>query len=407
MVPIPRPRGAVPTAGARGGQAMPVKPKAARVAKPRAPRVAPIDPNKVATSNAMSAFRTALQQLQASTPQVDANAIRAPYQAASVATGQLGQGLQQAVLGAGQAAQAQYNQGFGQAQQQAAQFGISAGAGANPTALANNGNQMIAAQTQAQAAAAPQAATAWQQLLERTAAAKVGDANLQRQNSLVSAEQQLSGNLPSAIANEKQLGFQQDTARKNFALAVGTQRDRATNDLRDYLLGVQKTQTSAATARTKAEIDKAKLKQKTGNDAAKLRVSQQKLALEQRSKTAQATGLKGVTQAVKALSGTTSSAGTKKVAKGWDVQARPWDEDLGEFTGPAQTIHVPDKRHAPAGYKLVKGASAATHYETVPTSAGSAGLTAKTWDTQYRALLAQNPGQAAAVKALLGPRPKK
>lgn len=390
---------------ARGGRALPVKPK--KPSLPKAPRIKPIDPNQVATNNAMSAFRTALAQLQASTPQVDSNAIYAPYRASQAVTGQLGQGLQTAVTQAGQAAQNQYNTGFGEAQKTAAQFGISAGAGAQPTALANNGNQMIAQQTQAQAAAAPMAATAWQQLLERSAAAKVSDANLQRQNSLVSAEQSLSGSIPGAIQNEKQLGFQQDTARKNFALAVGTQKDRATNDLRDYLLGITKAQTSAQTAAANTGVKKAALAQKTQNDKAKLRVSQQSLALKQRASTAQATGLKGVTQAVKALSGTTSAAGTKKVAKGWDVQVVPWDEEQGVATGKAQTMHVPDKRKAPAGFHLVKGASAATHYETVPTSAGSAGLTRATWDTQYRALLAQNPGQTAAVRALLGPRPKK
>lgn len=399
---------------AKTNQAVPVKPKKLAPPKPpKAPKIKPIDPNQAATDNAMSAFRTALAQLQASTPQVDANAIRAPYQAASVATGQLGAGLQSALAQSGQAASDQYTRGLGEAQKTAAQFGISAGAGAQPTALQNTGSQLLAQQTQAQTAAAPMATTAWQQLLERTSAAKVADANLQRQAGLTAAEQSLSGSIPGAIRDEKQLGFQQDTAKKNFALAVGTQRDRATNDLRDYLLGVQKTQTSAATAAANTDVKKKQLAQKTSNDAAKLRVSQDKLALDRRTKQATASGLKGVAAAAKALGGASTKPGTKSVPAGWDVTVVSLDPDTGEAGTETQTLpNIKDARPSQQGFaggvpKTYKIISSTPARRTVATAGGSASITRSTWDTQYRALLAQNPGRQAEVKAFMGPRPKK
>lgn len=378
----------------------PPKPKAPRLAAPKAP-----DPDQVASQNAMAAFRTALAQVKASTPPVDAAAIRAPYAASEAITGQLGAGFQQATNAAGQQAQQQYAQARDAAQQHAAQFGISAGAGANPTALTDNGTQALAQQGAAYSAAAPAATAQWQALLERTAGAKVGEAQVARDAGLTSARQSLATSLPGAIQNEKQLGFQEQTQRDNMGLARSQLTAKQINDLQQYELGAAKVNQSARTAATSAGIKRDALAEKTSNDQAKLRVSQDTVALKRRSQQATAQGLKGIAAATKALSGTTSKSGTKKVAKGWDVQVVTYDPEADATGTKVQTLHVPDKRKIPKGYKQV--GSASTHYETVPTSAGSAGLTASQWDVQMRALLAQNPGRGADVKKFLGPRPKK
>ena len=375
-------------------------------------RVKPVDPNRVATDNAMSAFRVAMRELQAGTPQVDAAGIRAPYEASKVATGQLGTGLQQALLQGGQAAQSQYASGLGEAQKTAAQFGISAGAGAAPTALQGNGAQLIAQQTQAQAAAAPMASTAWQQALERAAGAKIADATLSRSNLIASGSASLAGSLPGAISNEKQLGFQQDTAKKNFALAVGTAKDRATNDLRDYLLGITKVQTSAATSAENARIKRQALAQKSATDKAKLAQGntklaqgQQSLEIKKRASTASAKGLKGISGAVKALSGT-STSGAKPIT-GYKVTYLADPEGISAG-GPPVTLTVKDPNTAqpPSGYIKPKSVVGQPVYGQAG-SKTTKGISRSQWDTQMRALLAQNPGQAAAIKAFLGPRPKK
>lgn len=351
----------------------------------------------------MSAFRAALSQLNALTPQVDANQIRAPYQAASAAAGQLGQGLQQSLLASGQAAQNQYAAAQQAAQQNAAQFGISAGAGAQPTLLPDTGAAAgLAAQTQAQAAAAPQAASAWQQLLERTAASRVADANLQRSSLLTSARAQLAGNLPGLIGQEKDRAIQKSAADANNAYLRDQMTLKGQQDFRDYLLGAAKVKQSARQDAVRNDLERDKLAQKTKTDAERTRIQREALALKKRTETAQAAGLKGVAAATKAFT-STSKPGTKKVAKGWDVTVREVDPDTG-FEGATRTIHLPDKRKVPKGYKFI---SAETHYATVPTSGGSAGITRAMWDAQMRSLLAQNPGRAAEVKAFLGPRPKK
>lgn len=391
------------------------KPSAPKITKPKAPapaKIKPIDPNQVATNNAMSAFRTALAQLQSSTPAVDSNAIYAPYRASEAVTGQLGQGLQTAVTSAGQAAQTQYGAGLAEAQKNAAQFGISAGAGANPTALTGDTGGLIAQQTQAQAAAAPMAATAWQQLLERSAGAKVADAQLQRQNSLVSGEQQLSAGLPSAIQNEKQLGFQQDTAKKNFALAVGTAADKRTNDLRDYLLGATKAQTSANSAATNAEIKKASLAQKTKNDAAKLRVSQDALAVKKTAaaqKTATAKGIQGISQVNSFLKTSAGAKGAKPIT-GYKVTylADPNGISAG---GPPVTLTVKDPNTAqpPSGYTKPPG-SAATAVYGQATAGAKATLSLSKWTQALAQLKAANKGRGipdSELIPLLPPKPKK
>lgn len=396
--------------------AFPVGPRPKKPTVPKAPaprRVVapkPIDPNVAASNTAMSVFRTALAQLNASTPAVDAAAIRAPYAASQAITGQLGQGYQQAEQQAGAAAQQQYATGRDQAQQHAAAFGISAGAGANPTALTDNGTQALASQTAAYTAAAPAATAQWQALLERTAGAKVSDAELQRSQGLTSARQSLSTSLPSLIANEKDFGFKQGVEKFNEGLARTQLTNKQNADLNNYNLDLAKAKASAGSAQTTAQIKRDALNEKTTNDAAKLRVSQDSLALKRRSQQATASGLKGIAAATKALSGSTSKAGTKLTPKGWLVTVGVLDPDTGEPTGDTKEIPLPDKRHLPTGpdgnpiYKFI---SAKTNYQKVPTSAGSAGMTASQWDVQMRSLLAQNPGRSGEIKRFLGPRPKK
>lgn len=394
---------------ARGGRALPPKPPKPKA--PRAIRPKPIDPNAQAQQNAMGAFRTALAQLNASTPAVNEAAIRAPYAASEQITGQLGQGFQQNVLNSGAAAQAQYGQALNQAQGQAAAFGISAGAGANPTALANTGAAPLAQQTNAYAAAAPAAAAQWQALLERTAGAKVADANLQRDTGLTAARQSLATALPGAIQNERQLGFQQETQKENMGLARSQLTAKQIADLQDYTLGSAKAQQSASSAAETAAIKRASLAEKSATDKAKLKQGQQKLAqgdqalaIKRRASTASAKGLKGVAAAVKALSGT-SSTGAKPVS-GYKVTfvADPNGVSAG---GPPITLTVKDPAKAlpPGGYIQPKGTVGTPVYGQA--SKSQQAVTPKQWDQQMRSLLAQNPGQSKAIKAFLGPRPKK
>lgn len=386
----------------RGGHAIAPripKPKAPRVIRPKAP-----DPNKIASDNAMSAFRTALAQLQASTPQVDAAAIRAPYAASQQITGQLGAGYQAAEQRAGQAAQAQYAQGRDAAQQRAAQFGISAGAGANPTQLADNGTQALAQQTAAYQAAAPAATAQWQALLERTAGARVSAAELARAQGLTSAEQSLSAGIPSAIANEKNRLFQAHTQRFNEGLARTQLTQKQQDSMRNYGLDVAKVQQSGQVAQTRAQQNAAAINERKRHDLATETTAQANTAIRQRATRATNKGLKGIPAALKALQGTTAGGNTTKVAKGWDVQVQPIGAD-GNPLGPVVKQHGPRKDWSPPGYRNVGGAT--THYATGPGTPSKTGITPSQWDAQMRGLLAQNPGQAQAIKAFLGPRPKK
>lgn len=402
---------AIPLPGARGGHA--TAPKAPRIPKPKMMR--PQAPAVITPeAAAMTTFRTALAQLKATAPQVNTAAIQAPYDAASAATGQLGQGLQQSLANVGQQAQAQYNTGLGQAQQQAAQFGISAGAGANAAPVQNTGTGYLANQTQAQMAAAPQAAAAWQQLLMRTAAAKIGDAQAQRQNVIDTGSANLATALPGYIQTERDNAFKTKVERFNEGVTKTQLNAKQNQMLNDYSLGAAKVQQSARSAATSASIKRDALKQKAATDAAKLAQGDRKLnqgaqalAIKKRASQATAQGLKGIASVTSALtkSGTTKS-GTTKAAKGWDVQAQQTDSS-GAPLGPPKQIHVADKRFLPAGWKAI--GTATTHYETVPVTSSSAGggLTAKSWTTYYRSLLAQNPGGDAAIRAFLGPKPKK
>lgn len=395
---------------ARGGQARPVKMPAPKA--PAAVRVKPIDPNAQAQQNAMSAFRTALAQLHASTPAVDQNAIYAPYRASEQVTGQLGQGLQQAVLGSGQAAQTQYGNALDQAQQHAAQFGISAGAGANPTQLQNTGAAPLAQQTNAYAAAAPMSTAAWQQALERSAAAKVSGAELARAQGLTSAEQSLSASIPGAISNEKNLAFRQQTQRQNIGLARTQLTAKQNADYNRNVVSQQGITSRAGTAAEAARIRRASLVEKTATDQAKLAQGNRKLAqgdqslaIRRRASQATAKGLKGVSAAAKALQGGATSASSKTVS-GYNVGIVPGPNSVDAGANP-RTIFAKD----PAAVKLPAGWVRSGDPKPVSgpatTTKTTTSITPAQWDIQMRSLLAQNPGQSAAVKAFLGPRPKK
>lgn len=390
-------------------QPKPPRPKPSKPKAPKAPgfvgipKAAPVTP----TSTAMGAFRTALAQLQASTPQVDAGAIRAPYVASEQVTGQLGAGYQAAEQQAAQAAQAQYAQAQQQAQGHAAAFGISAGAGANPTALSDNGTAQLAQQGQAYTAAAPAATAQWQALLERTAGAKVSDAQLQRSQGLTAAQQSLATSLPGAIGNEEDRAFQRHTQSFNERLAESQLTDKEAADLRQYGIDVGKLKLQGQQFDTTTDINRGKLK-----------VQQDTLKLKQRAASIQKTGLKGVPGAVSALTAAATAkppkaGSTTKVARGWDVQVVSYDPESDATGTKITTVQVPDKRHAPAGFKIVAGTTAKPHYDTVPArtgQTGALGVTKSLWDAQFRSLMAQNqdvPNAAAQIKRLLGPRPKK
>lgn len=387
---------------ARGGRAMPVRaprPAAPRIARPKQPSM-----DQQANQNAMSAFRTALAQLQSSTPQVDQAAIYAPYRASEAVTGQLSQGLQSALQQSGQAAQSQYGQALGTAQQQAAQFGISAGAGANPAALQNTGAAPLAQQTNAYASAAPQAAAQWQQLLERTAAAKVAGAQTDRNNLIAQGSANLSTALPTAIGNEKTRLFQAKTQRFNEGLARTQLTTKQQADMRNYGLDVAKVQQSGAVASTKAAQTAASLNERKRHDLATENTSAASVAIRARATQATAKGLKGVPAAVKALSGTAGTTG-KGAYRGWTVQVQPVGSD-GKPLGPVVEKHGPRKDWAPSGYRNVGGAVAAYDKNAAAGGTSAKGVSPAQWDQQMRALLAQNPGKGADIKAFLGPRPK-
>lgn len=381
----------------------PPKPKAPKISAPK-----PLDPNAQASQNAMSAFRTALAQLNATTPAVDANAIRAPYAASEQITGQLGAGFQQATNAAGQQAQQQYAQARDAAQQHAAQFGISAGAGANPTALTDNGTAALAQQGAAYSAAAPAATAQWQALLERTAGAKVGEAQVARDAGLTSARQSLATSLPGAIQNEKQLGFQEQTQRDNMGLARSQLTAKQISDLQQYELGAAKVNQSGQVAQTKAQQSAASIAERRRHDLAtetaankKLSQGDQALQIKRRASTASAKGLKGVPAAVKALSGSTGT-GTKPVT-GYKVTYVA-DGNGVNAGAPPVSLFVKDPKSAkpPAGY-LPNTTGQPVYGQAGKTTQG---VTPAAWDAQMRSLLAQNPGQGAAIKAFLGPRPK-
>lgn len=392
----------VPKAGSPGWKAFTEKRWAAN--HPNAGTGAPVAPKAPAvtpTSTAMDAFRMALAQLNASTPAVDSNAIYAPYRASEAVTGQLGQGYQQAEQQAGAAAQQQYATGRDQAQQRAAAFGISAGAGANPTALTDNGTQALASQTAAYTAAAPAATAQWQALLERTAGAKVSDAQLAREQGLTAAKQSLSTALPGAIGNEEDRAFQKKTEADNMGLALTQLSAKDRQFAQQYGLDALKLKLQGQQQNTTNTISQDRL------DEQKRHNLQTEKGARVRAQKAAAKGAQGMPQVLAALKISGSSTSSKRTAKGWDVTIQPWDTANDKPSGPVKVIHAARSDYAPPGYKNVGNAT--THYESVSATSGG-GMTLAQWNKAVGVYQTYNKvSRAQAIKAVqqITPRPPK
>lgn len=340
------PGGVVMSPGGR----VPPKPKAPKKTTPK--KTLPVQ-TRAATpmQGAEDLFRTTLSQIRSLQTPLNTTAIAQPYTDASVATGQLGAGLATAVQGTGQAAQDQYAHARDEAQQHAAGFGISAGAGANPTALQDNGSSMIAQQTQAQAAAANQAAAAWQTILERAKATAVSKAQTDRQNQDTQTETQLASNIPGWAQNAEQLAFQKDTAKKNYVLALGTADDKRTNALRDYLLGVRKQGATENYQQGLLNLDSRKADQ---TDTAEADRVTHWSTVETRLKKAAANKKNGLSssdvgQILSTLKGPASKS--SKSQQGFKIIVQP--KDASGFYGQAESIplnHEPTAADIPAGY---------------------------------------------------------
>lgn len=408
----------------RGGRAVPVKmprppappvrnrtpPRAARpvVARPAAPVQDP------ATSAAMQTFRSTLAQLNSLSPAVDATAIRAPYEASKVATGQLGAGWNASELASGQAAQDQYNRARDAAQQSATSFGISAGAGAAPTAIDDSGNNLLLSQqTQANASAALSAAAAWQGLLERTAGAAVSKAQQARQDQMTAGQQQLTMALPGLIGDEKNLAFQKKTESDNMRALYSqlSEKQRAAisgEQLR--AMGIEQTAGAAAarTAATRRGQDKT-----AAAAASKLAETQRhnlktEAATAAKQKAAKAAGIKGIDQVMKlnpksgAAKGVPTAAGFTATIQQYDAAGKP----LGP---PEHGVHLSDARPGHTGLKAGWRVVGTPEPNTVTRSsgAGSTGFNWPVYRQQLAILVGMNPGvPVAQLKSYLPPTPK-
>lgn len=363
----------------------------------------PQAPATTAVDDAMSAYRTALAQLNPAP--IDATAIRAPYQQAEQATQQLGAGYGQMVQQAGDAASQQYTQGLNEAQKAAAAFGISAGAGANPTALQNTGAAPIALQTQANTAAAVGAAPQWQHLLESAAAGKIADATTQRQAGLDSAQASLASSIPGLIGSAQDRRFQAKTEKFNEGLALSQLTAKQAADLRAYNLDVTKANNSTATASANTKVSQLRLDETKRHDLATEK------GAATRGKQAAAKGAKGIPQVLSALKiSTTKGSATQKAAKGFDVQVQPWDTANNKPNGPAVTKHLPRLDVTLPGYKVLTG-TATTHWETVPSKGSkSGGMSLAQWNKAVGIYATYNGvSRAEAAKAVqaITPRPPK
>lgn len=394
------------------GGRVPPAPKPTAPRAPRQPAPPKLSMQQTATKNAMNAFHTALAQLQGAIPAVDQNAVYAPYRASEAVAGQLGTGLQNSIQQAGQAASAQYTTGLGDAQKQAAQFGIAAGGA--PTQLQNNGTGQLATQTNAYSSAAPAAAAAWQALLERTGAQAVSNANLNRSNTIASGDATLAGNIPTAIRDEETLANQKSASEANNAYLRSSLSQKGQAEYDSNLLkqeginaGITKTklQQSGANSRNSASITAANSRSANSITAANQRSN---AALKAKTKTATAAGLKGVAAITAAITKTTTTKGAKPIT-GYEV-TYPSDPNGVNAGAPSLTTYVPagKNQQPPTGYLSPLNQGKPVYGQATGTSTkGGGGLSASQWDTYMRTLLAQNPGATAAIKAYLGPRPKK
>lgn len=412
---VPAPMKPPKVAVSPGGHGPVFKPKKPKVTKPKTTvsstsvvrRAAPLTPQQTAEGF----FRSTLEQIRSLQKPVDTAAIAAPYTAAQGATTQLGAGLAQSLIGTGGQAQAQYNAGRNDAQQHAAAFGISAGAGANPMALEDNGSQLIGQQTQAQAAAANQAAAAWNQLLERTKAAATSKAVSDRAASDQQVETSLASNIPQWRQNAETLAFQKQTAKQNndYLLSTLTEKQReARNKIRVQERGQDMRSATAAAG-------------EAGQDA---RLTRSIAAGEKHDKTTQA-GLNkraqnvitktknsaGMTQILAALKPTAGGKVTE--GAGWVASVQQIDPTTNEPYGPIMSLPVKDVRESQQGmpgavpktFKIV-GAKAVT--KSVP--GASQGITLASWNKAVGIAMSQRGMTRAEAQRFvqnLTPRPKK
>lgn len=406
--PKPIPLGAQP--GQPGWKARTEKrwarnhPGAGAAKAPAAPAAPVVDTSP--EGQAMTTFRSTLAQLNALTPEVDALAIRKPYEESKVATGQLGAGWQQQELAGGQAAQAQFNTARDDAQHRAAQFGITAGAGANPMAIdSSKGDLLLAQQTQANQSAAASAAAAWQGLLERTAGASVDKARSDRQGVIDTGKRDLALSIPGMVNQEKDRAFQQGVAddNRNIALSQLSEKQRASmtdEDLRKF--GIITTANTAAAGRATTERGqdlnyKAALKRATETNRHNLKTEAATLA---KQKAAAKAGINGLSDVMKLNPKAGSEVDTPT---GFYAMYKPVNAD-GEVTGPAQRIAIDRKDAELSGYRLVRGSST-TRYQKLPSE--KSGFNWGTYRQQIAILVANNPGMTPQQAAkYLTPTPK-
>lgn len=355
---------------------------------------------------AMTTFRSTLAQLNALTPEVDALAIRKPYEESKVATGQLGEGWRQASVAGGQAAQSQFNTARDDAQSSAARFGISAGAGgANMAIDTSKGDLLLAQQTQANQAAAVAAAAAWQGLLERTAGGAVSKAQSDRQGVIDTGKRDLALSIPGMVNQEKDRAFQQGVANdnRNIALSQLTEKQRASmtaEDLRKYGIDVAADTAAAGRRTTERGQDKtyeAAFARATETNRHNLKTEAATLA---KQKAAAKAGIKGLSDVMKL----NPKAGAEvNTPTGFYAMYKPINAQ-GEVTGPAQRIAIDRKDAELSGYRLVRGSST-TRYQKLPSE--KSGFNWGTYRQQIAILVAANPGMTPQQAAkYLTPTPK-
>lgn len=342
-----------------------------------------------ASTAAMETFRSTLAQLNTLSPEVDATAIRAPYEASKVATGQLGGGWSQAVLDSGRQAQQQYGEAHDAAQQRAASFGIASGAGAGPGIDDSKANLLLSQQTEAHSAAALAAASAWQGLLERTAGATVAKAQGDRQNVIDQGKQQLTLALPGMVAAEKDRALQDRTESDNmkalYSQLTEKQRAAMSSDwLRKY--GIEQTAKTAAANRTTTQsIADAKLDETIRHN------TQTEAATREKQAAAKRMGIQGIDAVMKLNPNSSGKSSTTTKGFGFTVLAQQYDED-GEPMGVPQEVHVSDGR--PGHMKLQKGwkavGKAEPNLKDVKTPAGGTGFSWPVYRQQIAILVGAN-----------------
>lgn len=388
---------------ARGGEAVqvnknlpykPPKPKKPTRTGSRVISTRPlIDP---AYTDAFSLFRQTMGALRKYTPQVDQAAISAPYTAGQQAATSLATGLQNATNAQTQLSQQNYGTARNSAAQGVTGFSAAAGGGAGPT-IEDRGTSLIAQQGQTNANAALAAGTAWNQLLERMRAQAIDKAQLGRQDLISQGIASAATQIPGLTQQNRTRTFQQDTANKNYLLALGTQHDKESEAERQFLLGQIRANETAGYHQGLLDQGAARISQGDRKLAA-----QEKLWQAQAKKAASVAKtfkIAGVPGALSTLRGPKSSS--TKTQSGYSVTYQPSDED-GAYGSPTTVHGVADTWQPPAGTIVVA---------KVPNmTTGGAGGYKFSW-SRYKAavgqLRAQNPGiTQQRITQILGPTPK-